>query len=117
MKFVNDVKKWLKFSGARGVVEIGYYTEEFTATPGLDYVQTAGRLRFENGDISKKIRVPILNRSENEKNRIFNLYLEEPKEVTSTAARLGDRPLTSEERLVDQKGPLPLTFCPLLLWL
>ena len=49
------------FSGARGIVDIPFTTDEFTAKPEKDYTHTEGVLRFEDGEVSRQIIIPIVN--------------------------------------------------------
>ncbi|XP_039530108.1 sodium/calcium exchanger 1a isoform X4 [Pimephales promelas] len=72
--------KVARTSGARGVVVIPYKTTEGTAKGGgEDFEDTHGVLEFQNDEISKTIKVKILDHEEYDKHANFFLELQEPE--------------------------------------
>ena len=64
-----------RHDGAEGAVEVSFSTHDDTAIAGQDYVAASGTLRFEPGETSKTIVVPLINNAQNECNRKFSLSL------------------------------------------
>ena len=58
-----------------GTLSVDYLTFDGTATAGVDYTETKGRLTFEPGETSKTILVPILDDTVNDDGETFNLLL------------------------------------------
>ncbi|CAI5678823.1 unnamed protein product [Oreochromis niloticus] len=72
--------KVIRTSGARGVVVVPYKTIQGTAKGGgEDFEDTHGVLEFENNEISKTIRINIIDDEEYEKNKNFFLEIGEPR--------------------------------------
>ncbi|XP_073771975.1 sodium/calcium exchanger 1a isoform X2 [Danio rerio] len=72
--------KVVRTSGARGVVVIPYKTIEGTAKGGgEDFEDTHGVLEFQNDEISKTIKVKILDHEEYDKHANFFIELQEPE--------------------------------------
>uniref|UniRef100_A0AAZ1XGU3 Calx-beta domain-containing protein n=1 Tax=Oreochromis aureus TaxID=47969 RepID=A0AAZ1XGU3_OREAU len=72
--------KVIRTSGARGVVVVPYKTIQGTAKGGgEDFEDTHGVLEFENDEISKTIRINIIDDEEYEKNKNFFLEIGEPR--------------------------------------
>uniref|UniRef100_A0A8C1GP47 Solute carrier family 8 member 1a n=1 Tax=Cyprinus carpio TaxID=7962 RepID=A0A8C1GP47_CYPCA len=72
--------KVARTSGARGVVVIPYKTNEGTAKGGgEDFEDTHGVLEFQNDEISKTIKVKILDHEEYDKHANFFIELQEPE--------------------------------------
>uniref|UniRef100_A0A8C1JWC2 Solute carrier family 8 member 1a n=1 Tax=Cyprinus carpio TaxID=7962 RepID=A0A8C1JWC2_CYPCA len=72
--------KVTRTSGARGVVVIPYKTIEGTAKGGgEDFEDTHGALEFQNDEISKTIKVKILDHEEYDKHANFFIELQEPE--------------------------------------
>uniref|UniRef100_A0A8C1XHV8 Solute carrier family 8 member 1a n=1 Tax=Cyprinus carpio TaxID=7962 RepID=A0A8C1XHV8_CYPCA len=72
--------KVTRTSGARGVVVIPYKTIEGTAKGGgEDFEDTHGALEFQNDEISKSIKVKILDHEEYDKHANFFIELQEPE--------------------------------------
>ncbi|KAI9560959.1 hypothetical protein GHT06_011915 [Daphnia sinensis] len=88
-----DVKV-LRWSGARGRVAVPYRTLEGTAKEGKDYVATVGEIVFENNEIEKYISLQILEEDSYEKDVLFYLEIEEPRQLgdTPTAESLTNLP-------------------------
>ncbi|XP_059350666.1 sodium/calcium exchanger 3-like isoform X2 [Daphnia carinata] len=88
-----DVKV-LRWSGARGRVAVPYRTLEGTAKEGKDYVTSVGEIIFENNEIEKYISLQILEEDSYEKDVLFYLEIEEPKQLgdTPTAESLTNLP-------------------------
>lgn len=59
-------------------VSVNYETFDGTATAGQDYVKTAGTLRFDPGEQTKTVSVPIIDDNECEPDETFELQLLEP---------------------------------------
>ncbi|XP_062845339.1 sodium/calcium exchanger 1a isoform X17 [Trichomycterus rosablanca] len=72
--------KVVRMSGARGVVLVPYKTIEGTAKGGgEDFEDTYGVLEFQNDEISKTIRVKIVDHDEYDKQANFYIQLQEPE--------------------------------------
>ncbi|XP_060767488.1 sodium/calcium exchanger 1a isoform X2 [Neoarius graeffei] len=72
--------KVVRMSGARGVVVIPYKTIAGTAKGGgEDFEDTYGVLEFQNDEISKSIRVKIVDHDEYDKQANFYIQLQEPE--------------------------------------
>lgn len=72
--------KVVRTSGARGVVVVPYKTIEGTAKGGgEDFEDTHGVLEFQNDEISKTIKVNILDHEEYDKHANFFIELQEPE--------------------------------------
>uniref|UniRef100_A0AAX7UVY2 Calx-beta domain-containing protein n=1 Tax=Astatotilapia calliptera TaxID=8154 RepID=A0AAX7UVY2_ASTCA len=72
--------KVIRTSGARGVVVVPYKTIQGSAKGGgEDFEDTHGVLEFENDEISKTIRINIIDDEEYEKNKNFFLEIGEPR--------------------------------------
>ena len=59
-------------------VTVNYATSAGTATPGVNYVQTAGTLTFSPGVTSQTITVPVIGNTIPESDTTFNLTLTNP---------------------------------------
>ncbi|XP_032776741.2 sodium/calcium exchanger 3 isoform X1 [Daphnia magna] len=88
-----DVKV-LRWSGARGRVAVPYRTLEGTAKEGKDYETNVGEIIFENNEIEKYISLQILEEDSYEKDVLFYLEIEEPRQLgdTPTAESLTNLP-------------------------
>ncbi|XP_053085431.1 sodium/calcium exchanger 1a isoform X6 [Pangasianodon hypophthalmus] len=72
--------KVVRMSGARGVVVVPYKTIAGTAKGGgEDFEDTYGVLEFQNDEISKSIRVKIVDHDEYDKQANFYIQLQEPE--------------------------------------
>uniref|UniRef100_A0A3B1JGI4 Solute carrier family 8 member 1a n=1 Tax=Astyanax mexicanus TaxID=7994 RepID=A0A3B1JGI4_ASTMX len=72
--------KVVRTSGARGAVVVPYKTIEGTAKGGgEDFEDTHGVLEFQNDEISKTIKVKIVDHDEYDKQASFYLQLQEPE--------------------------------------
>nr|XP_055040461.1 sodium/calcium exchanger 1a isoform X2 [Misgurnus anguillicaudatus] len=72
--------KVVRSSGARGVVVVPYKTIQGTAKGGgEDFEDTHGVLEFQNDEISKTIKVKILDHEEYDKHANFFIELQEPE--------------------------------------
>lgn len=66
-------------NGSGGTVSVAYSTANGTATPGADYTAvTSGSLTFANGELTKSIRLSIINDPEIESNENFQVTLSSP---------------------------------------
>ena len=63
------------YFGTQGPVTVDYATSDGSAHAGHDYAATAGTLTFQAGEVSKVIRVPILDDAEVEGDELFNVVL------------------------------------------
>ncbi|TSL89900.1 Sodium/calcium exchanger 1 [Bagarius yarrelli] len=71
--------KVVRMSGARGIVAVPYKTIPGTAKGGgEDFEDTYGVLEFQNDEISKRIRVKIMDHDEYDKQANFYIHLQEP---------------------------------------
>lgn len=61
--------------GSAGTVSVNYYTADNSAVSNIDYVTTNGILVFTNGELSKSIRVPIIDNPDTDGNRSLTLWL------------------------------------------
>ncbi|KAL3995742.1 inactive dipeptidyl peptidase 10 [Sarotherodon galilaeus] len=102
--------KVIRTSGARGVVVVPYKTIQGTAKGGgEDFEDTHGVLEFENDEISKTIRINIIDDEEYEKNKNFFLEIGEPRllEMSERKEDGAEEPLTKkeeEERRIAEMG-------------
>lgn len=48
-----------RVNGGRGIASVGYAVEDTTTTHGIDYVDTAGTLTFNNGETAKIVQIPL----------------------------------------------------------
>lgn len=76
--------------GSLGPFTVDFATSDLTATNGLDYVGTNGTLHFAQGEMAKRIMVPILNDEVPEPDKQFEVTLSNP----SGGAVLGPYPTT-----------------------
>ncbi|XP_046652927.1 sodium/calcium exchanger 1-like isoform X1 [Daphnia pulicaria] len=101
-----DVKV-LRWSGARGRVAVPYRTLEGTAKEGKDYNTNVGEVIFENNEIEKYISLQILEEDSYEKDVLFYLEIDEPRQLGDTPTSpdgLTNRP--AEVLSYDQKVSL-----------
>uniref|UniRef100_A0AAX7VTS8 Calx-beta domain-containing protein n=1 Tax=Astatotilapia calliptera TaxID=8154 RepID=A0AAX7VTS8_ASTCA len=102
--------KVIRTSGARGVVVVPYKTIQGSAKGGgEDFEDTHGVLEFENDEISKTIRINIIDDEEYEKNKNFFLEIGEPRllEMSERKEDGAEEPLTKkeeEERRIAEMG-------------
>jgi hypothetical protein len=82
--------------GFLGPVTINYQTVAVNATPGVDYVPTAGTLSFASGQTSATIQVPVLNDPWENHDEYVNVVLQSP----GGGALLGS-PATASLRIID----------------
>uniref|UniRef100_A0AAX7URY7 Calx-beta domain-containing protein n=1 Tax=Astatotilapia calliptera TaxID=8154 RepID=A0AAX7URY7_ASTCA len=98
--------KVIRTSGARGVVVVPYKTIQGSAKGGgEDFEDTHGVLEFENDEISKTIRINIIDDEEYEKNKNFFLEIGEPRRRWTEDG--AEEPLTKkeeEERRIAEMG-------------
>lgn len=98
-------------SGADGVVEVSYSTEDGSAVAFQDYEACTGTLVFENGQKSEKLRIPLLAGGVPEAHKAFKVKLHSPKgaELSSrstTRVTVVRRTLTLVSNAVDGlEGP------------
>lgn len=65
--------------GSVGTITVDWTTEAGTATPGEDYVESSGRLTWNNADISTKtILIPIIDNDLRESAETFSVLLRNP---------------------------------------
>ncbi|XP_075255247.1 sodium/calcium exchanger Calx-like [Convolutriloba macropyga] len=95
-----------RYKGARGVVEVPYTTDEFTAIAGKDFKATNGVLRFEDNEVVHEIIIPVMsNRGTSASgDRLFHVRLSDPVTITTDEERYKDKELSKKERAVDMKG-------------
>ena len=67
---------------SRHVVEVAYATQDGTAIEGIDYTATSGPLRFEPNEMTKTVRVPVLQDSTAEPSESFTVELSNPNRAT-----------------------------------
>ena len=71
-------------------VSASYATADGTATAGVDYEATSGTLVFAPGELSKTVRVPVLDDTQGEAEETFALTLSAPANATlARASALG----------------------------
>ena len=68
----------IRTGGSTGPLTIHYATAAGTATPGADYVQSAGDLNFIDGQLGATITVPIIDDSLAEGDETFTITLSNP---------------------------------------
>ena len=71
--------KIVRSTGAKGQVSCKYRTSDGSAVAGIDYKATEGVVSFEAGQISQKIKIPLVD-SDKYYDRVFNVSLFEPSE-------------------------------------
>ncbi|QDZ25346.1 sodium/calcium exchanger protein [Chloropicon primus] len=71
--------KVIRSAGAKGAVSCKYKTSNGSAMAGTDYQETSGTVSFEPGQISQKIKIPLID-SDKVYDRVFNVSLYEPSE-------------------------------------
>lgn len=71
------------------VTEVDYATADMTATAGVDYVVSGGKLTFSGGVTSQTLSVPILNDSEDEPAETFSVILSNPVSNLSPSPVIG----------------------------
>jgi glucose/arabinose dehydrogenase len=64
-----------------GTASVDYLTENDTALANSDYQPVSGRLTFNQGELSKTIRVPLINDAMGEPNETFRLRFSNPTGV------------------------------------
>mmetsp|Transcript_15633 Transcript_15633/g.35935 ORF Transcript_15633/g.35935 Transcript_15633/m.35935 type:complete len:827 (+) Transcript_15633:134-2614(+) len=64
-------------NGAEGVVTCKYRMEPLTATPGYDYVEEEGEVKFRYGHVIAEIKVKILPKEVGERDDQFQIVLDE----------------------------------------
>jgi uncharacterized repeat protein (TIGR01451 family) len=82
--------------GSLGPVTVNYQTLAVNATPGVDFVPTAGTLSFGSGQTSAVIQVPVLADSWDNHDEYVNVVLQSP----GGGAILGS-PVTASLRIID----------------
>jgi uncharacterized repeat protein (TIGR01451 family) len=82
--------------GSMGPVTINYQTVAVNATPGVDFVPTAGTLSFGSGQTAATIQVPVLNDPWENHDEYVNVVLQSP----GGGALLGS-PATASLRIID----------------
>lgn len=87
-------------NGSAGTVSVGYSTINGTAASGSDYTGVSGTVSFAAGEVSKTIRVNILNDSTVEPNETFQVVLSSP----TGSASLGS-PSQATVTIVDDDNP------------
>lgn len=97
-----------RIGGSVGTVSVNYATSDAGTSdfprPGIDYVQTSGTLTFADGEVSKTVRVTLLNSSP-QPPQSFLLTLSSPTGgagLTTTSGLGGTRVLVK-----DASAPLP----------
>ncbi len=63
-------------------VSVNYATAGVSATPGVDFLSTSGRLTFAPGETTKQISVPIIGDTQLEVNETFAVTLSNPAGAT-----------------------------------
>jgi uncharacterized repeat protein (TIGR01451 family) len=64
--------------GTNGAVAVGWRTEAGTATPGADYVESAGEVHFADGQAEAVFEIPLLDDALQEGPETIHLLLEAP---------------------------------------
>ena len=71
--------KVVRTSGAKGEISCKYHTSNGSAMSGEDYMETTGKIVFENGQSVGNIDIPLLE-SDKTYDRVFHVTLTEPSE-------------------------------------
>jgi len=79
----NAVIEIVRTNGSTGPISVDYMTTNGTAIAGNHYTGTNGTLVFADGEISKKIYVPIIENNRTEGNLTFSILLSNPTGGTS----------------------------------
>lgn len=85
-------------------VTVGYATEDGTALEGSDYAGMTGTLRFDPGDTTRRVRIPVLEDEIREETERFTVELHSPAGAAMTD-RIGEGTITD-----DDEGKLPALF-------
>ena len=80
-------------------VTVDYETQDGTATAPADYTSTSGTLEFTAGTVSREVRVPIADDSENDPGETFTLTLS-----NASGARIEDSEATGT---INNTDPIP----------
>mmetsp|Transcript_50166 Transcript_50166/g.119435 ORF Transcript_50166/g.119435 Transcript_50166/m.119435 type:complete len:827 (-) Transcript_50166:82-2562(-) len=64
-------------NGSEGVITCKYRMEQLTATPGYDYVEEEGEVKFRYGHVVAEIKVKILPKEVGERDDQFQIVLDE----------------------------------------
>eukprot|EP00928_Gymnodinium_smaydae_P045102 TRINITY_DN30107_c0_g1_i1.p1 TRINITY_DN30107_c0_g1~~TRINITY_DN30107_c0_g1_i1.p1 ORF type:complete len:1003 (+),score=108.29 TRINITY_DN30107_c0_g1_i1:63-3071(+) len=65
----------LRTNGAWGEIDVYYETVDGTAVDGVDYYHTSGCLRFEDGNVQRKITVQLAPLADRERIKSFDIRL------------------------------------------
>ncbi|MBX3748170.1 MAG: hypothetical protein KF833_22910 [Verrucomicrobiae bacterium] len=68
--------------GAGGAVSVSYLTAGGSATPGVDYRETSGRLTFGPGETRGEVRVEVIGDRRTEEDETFEVRLASPSGAT-----------------------------------
>lgn len=79
----NAVVEIVRTNGSTGPISIDYMTTNGTAVAGNHYTATNGTLVFADGELSKKIYIPVIENSRTEGNLTFSILLSNPTGGTS----------------------------------
>ncbi|XP_037910122.1 sodium/calcium exchanger 1-like isoform X6 [Hermetia illucens] len=92
-----------RLSGARGAVQVSYWTEDGTAKAGKDYEEQHGKLQFENNEVEKVIQLGIIEEGSYEKDVLFYVNLGEPQMVEAALIQAAEakapEDLTEEDKM------------------
>ncbi|XP_058789963.1 sodium/calcium exchanger 1 isoform X2 [Phymastichus coffea] len=69
----------IRYSGARGRVNVPYRTVEGTAKPGKQYLHAEGTITFEDNQTEKAINLTIVEEDSYEKDALFYVELGDPQ--------------------------------------
>lgn len=92
-----------RVDGNTGTASVKYTVEDETTTHGIDYVDTAGTLTFDNGETTKTITIPLKDDTASEGTERLRITLSNP-----TGASLGT-PTTMIVSLLDDESANGIT--------
>ncbi|KAK2719672.1 hypothetical protein QYM36_005227 [Artemia franciscana] len=70
--------KIMRCGGAKNRIIVPYYTEEGTATPGVDYEHISGDIVFEEGELAKTVVILVKPTRSYEKDVFLNFIISDP---------------------------------------
>ena len=89
----------------KGELKVSWTAKSGTAQAGKDFVGESGQIVWKNGQTGqKKFAIPITNNGRPEKDKMFSVTLEEPKD----GAKLGQR--QARVTIIDDDGPGQIRF-------
>jgi hypothetical protein len=93
-------------NGAAGAVSVDFATADGTAVAGVDYMSSSGTLSFASGEVSKNIRVPLLDDGVEEATETVQIALTNPAGGATLIT-----PASATLSILDDDGTTLVTDC------